>query len=385
VRAFSLFLLLPTLCLAAPKPGDEGTPEYRTAADLVRQLGDPKFAVREAAAKKLVEMGATAVAALAAGMKADDEEVRTRATTILPQAEAVGWKRRADSFLADPDKARDTPLLVDWEKLTGKPDAATRALYAEMLRRAGPLLDRVAVDRANASAALAAKSKALLDSVRIKGKQVEVAAGDVAAVLFVQMLLKDQPVRTAGPERNEPLYLLANPSVAAALDGKDTGPTFRRLIVTWIESRPADEHMSSLYFALLAHRHPFPEADPQMIRMATANKSPQIRWVALESLGRSGTKAAVDKLTELLTSTSPMYDDLGGKDSRQEVRDCALAALANGKGKDPVAYELTQEMSANFWFGGEGDGITIRLYGFKSAAARDRGFKKWQEEMGAKK
>src|SRR5689334_7937144 len=122
-------LLLPVASLAAPKPGDEGTPEYKTAADLVRQLGDPKFATREAAAKKLVEMGTAAVPALRGGTTSADQEVRTRSTALLPQAQAAGWKRRADAFLADPAGTHDLPLLAEWEKPTGKPDAGSRKLF----------------------------------------------------------------------------------------------------------------------------------------------------------------------------------------------------------------------------------------------------------------
>jgi hypothetical protein len=80
-----------------------------------------------------------------------------------------------------------------------------------------------------------------------------------------------------------------------------------------------------------------------------------------------------------------MYPDLGGPDARQQVRDCALAALAGGRGKDPAAYGLTSYMSANFWFGGTDDTVTLHLRGFKSAADRDRGLKKWLAEAAGKK
>jgi hypothetical protein len=105
----------------------------------------------------------------------------------------------------------------------------------------------------------------------------------------------------------------------------------------------------------------------------------------MEALGKSGTKEATAKLTELLADTSTLYDDVGGKDSRQQVRDCALAALVNGSGKNPADYGLTSYLVTTFWFGGEGDGITLHMYAFKSAADRDQGLKKWQAEAGAKK
>src|SRR5947209_3059973 len=95
-------LLLVAITVAAdPKPGQEGTPEYEKAAKLVQQLGTPRFAVREAAAKELLEMGPLAIPALQAGTKATDEEVHTRCTALLPQVKAAEWKRRADAYLAD--------------------------------------------------------------------------------------------------------------------------------------------------------------------------------------------------------------------------------------------------------------------------------------------
>jgi hypothetical protein len=332
-----------------------------------------------------VDMGAAAVPALRAGTTSADEEVRTRSVALLPQAQATGWKRRADAFLADPTGKHDLPLMDEWEKLTGKPDTGSRALYADMLKAGGPPMDLAATDRKAAVAALAAQSKKLLDAMRVRGKVVELPTGDVAAVLFVQTVLKDAPDPAGSADRSEPLYLLANPSVAAALGAKDTGPAFRKLVVAWVESRPATETMSALYFTLLAHRRPFPEADPVLIRLATRHKSVQIRWVAMESLGKSGTKEAVDKLTELLADTATMYDDVGGKDSSQQVRDCALAALVNGGGKNPVHYGLTSYLVTNFWFGGEAEGVTLHMYAFKSAADRDRGFQKWQAETAKKK
>lgn len=386
MRMTWILFAVPAVCLAGPKPGAEGTPEYQTAAGLVRQLGDPKFAVREVAAKKLVDMGAAAVPALAAGTKSADEEVRTRSAGLLPRAEAVGWGRKADAFLADPAGDRDLPLLAAWEKLAGKPDAGSRRLYADMLRGGGSVLEAVTADRTVGAAALGARARALLAANRVKGMQVEIPAGAVAAVLFAQAVVKDPtPEPAADRGRHEPLYLLANPAVETALGDKDVGPAIRHLVVAWIESRPADEFMSALYFALLAHRRPFPEADPVLIRLATKQKNVQLRWVALEALGRARTEAATAKLTELLDDTTAMYDNLGNGKTGHQVRDCALAALADGARKDPAVYGLTIFMSANFWFGGTEDTVTVHLRGFGSAADRDRGIQKWKAETGGKK
>jgi hypothetical protein len=379
-----LVILFPATLLAGPKPGDEGTPEYQAATELVRQLGDPKFATREAAAKKLVDMGIAAVPALTVGTKANDEEVRTRSTALLPKALAVGWKRKADAFLADPAAHLDLPLSSEWEKLTGKPDAGSRKLYAEMLVAGGPLLEQAAADKKLAAAALAATAKELLTAARTGGTQAEANAGDVAAVLFIQWYLKTPAQAEAADGRIEPLYLLANPATHEALGDKVIGPVFRKLVVGWYESRPEDEYMAGLYFTLLAHRRPFPEADPILVRLATKYPNGQLRWVAMEALGRSGSPMAVKTLTELLDDKAAK-DHPANKDAEHHDRDCAFAALMNGKGKDPTKYGMHSLMMASFWFGGTTDTVNVTLYGFETKAEWEVGIKKWKAEADAKK
>jgi hypothetical protein len=74
--ALVLLPLFGALALAqdAPKPD---------VAALVKQLGDDDYAVREAATKKLVELGESAVPALEKALKSEDLEVRLRAGRAL--------------------------------------------------------------------------------------------------------------------------------------------------------------------------------------------------------------------------------------------------------------------------------------------------------------
>src|SRR5262245_13639616 len=143
-----MFVIALQVPLLAAGPGDKGTPEFDKATALVTQLAHPRFAVREAAAKQLIEMGASAMAALSVGTKADDEEVRARSAARLAQAKAAELRRRADAYAADvTGKAKhDLPLLAEWEKLTGPPDAGSRKLFAEMVRNNANLFDAVAAD-----------------------------------------------------------------------------------------------------------------------------------------------------------------------------------------------------------------------------------------------
>ena len=382
-----LVILLPAPLLAGPKPGDEGTPEYQAASDLVRRLGDAKFATREEAARKSVDMGTAAVPALTAGTKSADEEVRTRSTALLPKAVAVGWKRRAEAFLADPGARRDLPLLAEWEKLTGTPDAGSRKLYAQVLAAQGSLLDPAAADKKLGAAALAARAMELPTVAQVQAKsRSRSRPGTWPAVLFRPGLLEgtDPARRERRPDGSAvPTRQPGDPRGPRRHGGGPGDPPAGGRVV---RSRPADDIWAGQYFALLAYRRPFPEAAPILVRLATKRNMVQIRVVAMEALGKAGSAAAVRALKELLDDASAMHGDLTDKDVGHQVQ-LRLAALVHGSGKDPKAYKLKELASASLFFGGtaDTDTITVRILGFASKADREAGIKKWRDEAAGKK
>jgi hypothetical protein len=85
VAALVLAAGVPLTATAVCPPGGHSK-EGGQAATLVRQLGDPSFAVRERAGKELVRMGRAAEAALRAGLTDPDPEVRRRCAWLLPLA-----------------------------------------------------------------------------------------------------------------------------------------------------------------------------------------------------------------------------------------------------------------------------------------------------------
>src|SRR5262249_55247585 len=142
MRPLLSLTLLATSALAGPQPGAPGTPEYARASELVKQFGDSQFTTRETAAKKLFEMGPAALPALHDGTKAGDEEVRTRCAALIPKVKAAERNRRADAYVADVDgeEKHELPLMTEFEKAVGKPNAAARKLFADMVRTNGELL-----------------------------------------------------------------------------------------------------------------------------------------------------------------------------------------------------------------------------------------------------
>src|SRR5262245_47460051 len=81
--AFLLGFVLVTCAVAAPVP----QPGAREAAQLVEKLGSADFAEREAAMKRLDELGAIALDELRAACKSDNPEIADRAKELVRKIE----------------------------------------------------------------------------------------------------------------------------------------------------------------------------------------------------------------------------------------------------------------------------------------------------------
>ena len=272
--------------------------------------------------------------------------------------------------------------LPSSRRSTDRLDAGSRKLYADMLRSHGPLLELAATDRKAAIAALVKATRVCLDTARVPGNQVKVPTGDWSALLFVHAIVKQNETDENQSDRYMPSYLLGNPGVAEAIAAKDIGPAVRQLLVKWIGSRPTTDTMSGLFFSLLAYRTPFPEAVPPLVALVKEAQSPMVRVVATEALGKNGSKESLDALTSFLTDTSIVYTDVGGADAKHQVRDCALAALANRANRAPTEFGLTSYLNMTLWFAGTADGIAMHVYGFKTPGERTKGLQKWKDEAG---
>jgi hypothetical protein len=376
MRITATVLLAATLAAAATKPGEEGTPEFGKAAALVKQLGNARFAVREAAAKELVEMGMVAVPALSAGSKSDDEEIRTRSTALIPQAKATEWKRRADAYLARPDAKHDLPLLAEWDKLVGKPDAGKRKLYADMLRSSGEFVERAAAKKSPADTA--AQCRRILDRTRSVTGPVKVPVGELAAVVFADTFNPE-----LGHRRHTPIPMdgiLANSSWEDALDVADIAPAVRRLLGRWVDLGGPADSLVFQHFADLVRRRPFPEAAPNLIKMASDPKERvfEIRLFAVDALGKVGGKEVKETLTALIEDKTDVFD--GTPAGQNQLGDAALAALIQMNGKKISDYGMTNNYKLALGTNTPGKRIPIILYGFHTADDRAKAIEKWKAE-----
>ncbi|MBA4189646.1 MAG: hypothetical protein C0467_16800 [Planctomycetaceae bacterium] len=81
------FLVFPALFVAAFVAAQEPAPKVTEAARLVEKLGSQDFEEREAASKRLEELGATALEELRVGVKSENPETARRAQDLLRKVE----------------------------------------------------------------------------------------------------------------------------------------------------------------------------------------------------------------------------------------------------------------------------------------------------------
>lgn len=383
MRRLVALLLFSTATLAAP-PGDPGTPEHIKATELVKQLGDARFATREAAAKKLLALGPSALPALQDGTKSADEEVRSRCAALIPTVKTAEWNRRADAYLADVDGKlkHDLPLLAEFEKAVGKPDAAGRKLFADMVRANGELLELVVADPKRGKAARLTRAKDLLGRLQQR-PPAKVDVADLAAILLVDT--------AAGAE--------LGPEVAATADflnlftqivgkiGKDFGPAVRRLFVRWADVRmvPTKEPLYRIVPAvgvLAMMQAPSPEFLPILDKIIYSRDAGPWAMAAIRTMALIDGKEAAAALEKIMLDKSLTFKarDRGNRLGDYRMGDYALAASLRRHKREFAEFGL----KGQDWFEWDNPGEEARGYDFlrfASEEARKKAVQKWKDEV----
>ena len=312
---------------------DETSPDQKQAAELVKQLGHPKYTVREAAAKRLLELGPEQ---LPRSWKARRQPTKKCGTAALRSCRRPRQLNGSvvHAFLADTGgkQKHELPLLADWEKLVGKLDAGSRRIFADMIRADGELLEGVAADRKKAAKLCSDRCKIILAEVRTAKGQIKADPGDIAAVLFVDIL---SPTHYDWSNQAFPCNLLGNPTLIDLLGDAEVGPVLRRILMKWAETRPAKDSFAFQRFAMLVQKKPFPEAGPYLAKIAKDKKADVLstRLLAIQALGKVGGKDAADALAELVSDTTSLFNGGGFGSEDYRLGDSALAAWLTMHGK----------------------------------------------------
>ncbi|MDB5305893.1 MAG: sigE 41 [Gemmataceae bacterium] len=336
---------------ADPRPVTPGDP----AAALVRQLGDPDFATREAAAKALRTLGASARPALEAGTRDPNPEVAKRAREVLTGIRADARADLAKRFDADGTADFDHPVWQRFKTVAGD-DKPARQLFARIIADPERLLqlDKAEADPAGAGSVYAAEVERI--HVRVQNLLDRPTTGI------------PHPSELPWPEAAAAFYLGTYPSSTGKVkdgwkheghlftvsfeDGvkAESGPALKRVFASWLARRDSADTLEHSF-----HIAAFCDAKETLpfARLVAADRVPRSRELpasvyaaALAAIAQLGAPADLPLFERYfadpavlapfeLTGINPVGSKTDGTGVVQ-VRDHALGTAVLLFGGDPA-------------------------------------------------
>ncbi|HEX4614192.1 MAG TPA: hypothetical protein VH092_38775, partial [Urbifossiella sp.] len=387
---------------AADPPADLAVPpeQVSKARDLVRQLGNPSYQVREDATAELGKMGRQARQALLEAVAASsDHEVRARAARLLPRAEAADLQARIDAFVADADGRfqHDLPGWDQFRELTGA-DKQSRALFADMLR--GPenreVLTAVAGSRRDGGAAVGNRRLALYlgqnpgaFGMRIGGSMPQPkqpVLADVATVLFAEGVIPAADIPRSGPFTfiTGAFFAQQQVSVSAATNpaGTPNGEAYKRLLLRWLDTRTSPDDLGQVV-NVAQQLGQLRDMTPLLRKVVTTDGvQGHARGQAMVFLLQRNKKAEHPFLKAQLKNeavVTPVFlgaNPMGGAIQADcQVRDMVLALLVADAGQSIHEYGFQTAP------GNTPNPLTnpFPTYAFTTDEARTRAMRKWAE------
>jgi hypothetical protein len=347
----NVFLAIAVVLAACPAANGGDPPKVDPdVARLVQDLGSPRFAAREAAERKLAELGSKAKAAVLASTKNADLEVARRCEAVLPKIRATerkalvdgtgGWPvpagTRFKELVGDTKESRTLfALMTEDDRRAESADAAaadpTRAtrLYAAEVTRLGEAQQRVMK---------AFRGEFPLDWLR-EDSRAAIPTGEVALGLYLGALT---PAGAADPPDATDLFVPAFRDLAA---GPEKGP-FGKLFVAWLGGRDPKAMQAGLHAALAAG---VPSAvGPARRLVADRTAEGPVIGAAVLVLGRLGTREDLASLSALRDDRREYNAAIGSSESTQ-VRDLAAAASLTLRGQKFWRYGFDQLIWLVWW------------------------------------
>lgn len=307
-------LVLASLALADPDP-----------AALVKKLRDPVFAVREAAEADLAALGLPALAALEAGVKDADPEVRSRCQRLLVTVRVAERKARLAAFL------NDTGDLPGWARFRTLVPPATRKAYVTLYEADAALLD---LTGKAALAGLADRLKELPVSLLLAERDKE-----ALTALPAYLLVAGDPAVAVEPATLANLYSALQLLARREALRKDflSEPGRAELLLAALARGGAGAYATTLP---LAAELELKAAKPLAAKVATsATAAPAVRAQAFLALARLGDASDIPTLTPLLGDKAPVGSvTVVNQRITAELGDVALAALIHLRGGTPADY-----------------------------------------------
>lgn len=338
----------------------------------VKRLADDRFATRELATSKLIELGIAARPALRAGAAAADREVRFRCNRILAVIEDVDFQRRLAAFAAGMDDAgTDLPGWNRFRDLYGS-DGEARALFVAMQRSEPEVMKAIEHGPQGVSRVVDMRCAEIQQTQRILKQPVEL--GQIAALLFAA---GDAEINFDAQSGSALYSFCFQDSFTDAIENSAKKKLLRSLLGAWVER---SESWTAYQCLSLAMRYDLKEGLVPAVKVISApGNQPYLRQNGILAIAKLGDDRHKPLLEELLSDQSHCASQrVNNKNYITQLRDVALAALMIMNKQDPKEFGFDRiQLNETTMF------VTSTV-GFENDEQRQQVFDKWRKQQAGK-
>lgn len=374
--------------LVLASPSDASSDAHQRATELVRQLGNEQYKVRQAAAKELVRMGSDARKALEFGLSSPDVEVKELCAKLLPRAIEFHLNELIEKFLKDPKGPlpQELPGLKAWVNAVGSAQDSLDLYRETVLKHHG-----IMITWATGTTPPPQIYQQFVQEVydRERGKQgnpggiiiTNGASIEPTELALFLLMGSDERVRKAATATNyiQGYSFLNAQIMTQSLTGTNgRSVVIKKLFAMWLEK---EEQVTLLRRGIsLAAQHRVKEAFPALLNALQKKETiPTMKATMLASIAKMGTKDNLKDLEPFLKDKSLVYKGTPMIGS-VEMRDVALG----------VALELTGQQMKDYGFNrtppATSSGTILYIYfTIKTEEEREAAHKKWQDWVEAQK
>ncbi|UUO05651.1 hypothetical protein M4951_20030 [Blastopirellula sp. J2-11] len=377
-----LWVALPIILSGVePVRADDATPTNPKVELLVQQLGDEKFALREQAARQLIETGMEAIDLLRQGLESDDAHVQLQVEYLIDAILQKDKRDRITAFLAGDDQA--IPFWPEYCQIANSSPSA-RKNYARMAEKEWNLLSYIGRHPDQIDEAIRQRSSELIAQCKNREMRTVPSTMNVAMLLFVC----DSSSQVSSETYKEVVQQLT----PLAIRDSVKSPVERQLFDNWVAQsvkRPElghDLRLQILFTAMRVNLRSGTILAKEYI--AECETMPEIGLgklpiaLGMLAIAKLGSRSELPYLESRFNDSSSADQSVGGfanvpaskgeKPLQRQVRDFALLAAIHLEGQDPYEFGLTRLVP---------NPISLYLHstvGFTSEEERIAAFEKWR-------
>ncbi len=336
-------LLAPVLQAAHLLAADE-PPTQQQLTQLVEQLGNDSYRIREQAQRELLEIGLLARKALVRGLRSPDLEIRLRARRLLAQVVEEEFEGRLADFIADVNgtKEHDLPGWKRYRESVGNTRIA-RTLFVSMIREEMALLQAFETGM-QLEKTFSNRVRALqpYSSINSNGPRVA-SSSSLATMLF----LSGQPELSLDQITHQQIFsLLQYTGTQNVVKGSPYSGLLFEMLGGWIQK--LDKEQPTAYYPLMiALNYDMKDVGLEIAkkRLGNTTTSSSAQQYAIMGIARFGTAMDIDLLVPQLQNSAVCHTwsnpQIKKGVIKTQVRDVALVMMLEMTKQNHQQYGFT--------------------------------------------